>query len=109
MAEVPLRTEARSLPACCRRVVFVWLAVVLAILTFETGRHAAHHLDDDDAAACAVASATSHTPSLTSPPVVAAAITSTVAWVVVDCTPLAPAACSLGLVHERAPPPSLSA
>ena len=109
MAEMPLRAEARSLPACGRRLAFVWLAVVLAILTFETGRHSVHHLDDDEAAACAVASTVGHSPLVDAPPVVVAPFTCAVASVVVDRTPLAPSARPLGLDHERAPPRSLSA
>src|SRR5262249_31774557 len=35
MAETPLRVGARSSPVCCRQLAFVWLALILAILTFE--------------------------------------------------------------------------
>jgi len=42
------------------------LAIVLAVLAFEAGLHAAHHLDDESAAAaCAVASVTGHLAGVT--------------------------------------------
>lgn len=45
-----------------RRAAALGMAVLLALLAFESGVHAVHHLDDPDAH-CAVASASVHAPS----------------------------------------------
>jgi len=88
---------------------FVWLAVILAILTFETGRHSVHHLDDSEAATCAIASTAGNISVVGAPAVVATPIACTVGWVVVDRTPPVRSILALGLDHERAPPLALSA
>jgi len=109
MIETSPRVGARSSPVCCRQLAFVWLAVILAILTFETGRHSVHHVDENEAATCAIASTAGHIPVVGAPAVVATPITWTVGWMVVDRTPPAPSTRPLGLDRERAPPLSLSA
>lgn len=51
-----------------RRAATLGLAVLLALLAFESGIHAVHHLDDPDAH-CAVASASAHVPGAEIAPV----------------------------------------
>jgi len=109
MAETPPQVGPRSLPVFCRQVAFVWFAILLAVLTFETGRHSVHHLDDDEAATCAIACIAEDTPVVGAPPVVTTPITCAICRVVVDRTPPAPSTRPLGVDHERAPPLTLSA
>jgi hypothetical protein len=51
-------------------LVVLSLALVLVVVTFETGLHSVHHLDDDDAAACIVASVDNHLSIVEAPPVI---------------------------------------
>ncbi len=84
------------------------LALVLAVVTFETGRHSVHHLGDDDAAACVVAALTGQLSIVEAPPVTPPVL-EVVSFVTPDAAPSDSHAGPLDIDRGRAPPLSLSA
>jgi hypothetical protein len=68
---VGLTALALAVRRAPRRTGSLLLGLLLALLAFDTGVHAVHHLDDPDAR-CAVASASVHVPGAEAVPVDAA-------------------------------------
>jgi len=91
------------------RAVVTWLVLLLAVATFETGRHSVHHLDDDDLAACVVACAATNVPVAEAPPVNVAAVADVVRALTIDVGLPAPSSRALDVHEGRGPPPLLSA
>jgi hypothetical protein len=84
------------------------LALVLAVVTFETGRHSVHHLDDNDAAACVVACVASDL-SIVEAPAVIPVVLKVVRFVAPDLAPCDPSPRPPSTHQGRAPPLLLSA
>jgi len=108
MSEGPSRVTTRSWQESAGRLAVLWLVFVLTVVTFETGRHSAHHLDDDDAAACVVAAVTGELSIVEAPPVTPM-VFEVVGFVVPDAVPSDSPTRPPAVHRGRAPPLSLSA
>jgi hypothetical protein len=85
------------------------LAVALLFFLFDGAVHSVHHLDSDEAEAdCSLASAAGSISILGPDEVVLADIRPVVVTLVPELAPCAPVLCACDLVHDRAPPASLS-
>lgn len=91
------------------RLIAAWLVVLLAVATFETGRHSVHHLDDDDLAACVVACAVTNIPVAEAPAVTVAPIPDIVQLLTIDGGLPTPSTRPLDVHEGRGPPRLLSA
>jgi len=93
-----------------QRLIAAWLVALLAVVTFETGRHSVHHIDDDDdLAACVVACAATNVPVAEAPPVTVAPVPDVVGFLTIDGGLPTPSPHPLGVHEGRGPPRSLSA
>src|SRR5262245_15186813 len=92
-----------------RRALALTLAVLLALLAFETGLHSVHHLGQaDQGAACAVASATPHLAATDVADVADIAAPPPMARHSLDPEPRSPRALAAPFEDGRAPPASRS-
>jgi hypothetical protein len=93
-----------------KRQIAAWLVILLALVTFETGRHSVHHIDDDDdLAACVVACAATNVPVAEAPPVTVAPVPDVVRFLAIDGGLPTPSTHPLDVREGRGPPRLLSA
>jgi hypothetical protein len=108
MSGGPSEVTTRSWRESAGQLAAVSLALVLVVVTFETGRHSAHHLDDDDATACVVAAVAGHL-SIVEAPTVTPPVIEVVSFVVPDAVPSDSLTRPPEVHRGRAPPLLLSA
>jgi hypothetical protein len=108
MLERSFRDAMRMWRESAGQIAALSLVLVLAVVTFETGRHSVHHLDDDDAAMCVVAAVTGELSIVEAPPVTPPVL-EVVSFVTPDAAPSDSHARPLDVHRGRAPPLSLSA
>jgi len=108
MLEGSFRDAMRVWRESAGQLAALSLALVLAVVTFETGRHSVHHLDDDDAAACVVACVASDLSIVEAPPVIPVAL-NVVRFVAPDFALCDPSTRPPSTHQGRAPPLLLSA